>query len=193
MKVLVIHHHADGNKHIEAGVDSAVLRPAEPVFVPEPFEQWQSSIVIAVRIARLGMSIKESRAKDYYNEFTAFHMLTPISAEVSDGLPPYILDRTFSPGTWLDLGRSGANIELKAECCALTQSSSEHETTITQHFDISDLEINKTIALLSKHITFKTGDLLIFTAHRLDLGAPRLDTSITATINGQPVLSIRIK
>ena len=42
----------DGAVKALGGADSAVLRPGEPVFVPEPVEDWCSFVALAIRISR---------------------------------------------------------------------------------------------------------------------------------------------
>lgn len=192
MKVLVVSDGRGKEQRIDCGTDSAVLRPGEPVFVPDPPADWRSSIVPAVRISRLGMSIKESKARDYFSEITAFHLLEPASEYVVEGIPPYILDRAFSPGKWLDIEAAGATVVLSASTAPIGADSGKgHELSVS--FALGDLEIEHTVSRLSRYITFKTGDILVFTRHRLELGAPQLDTAVKAAINCNEVLSLRIK
>ena len=62
MKVLCIS--ANGKRmKVDVGSDQAVLRLGEPVFVPEPVEEWRSAVAPAVRISRLGTAIKASTAR----------------------------------------------------------------------------------------------------------------------------------
>ncbi|MDE6196363.1 MAG: hypothetical protein K2F91_00680 [Muribaculaceae bacterium] len=192
MKVLSIGTSPDGKTLVEAGVDSAVLRPGEPVFVPEPTSDWNSSAVPVVRIGRLGMSITEARARDYYHELTLFHMLTPVSPDAAEGLPPFILDRALSPGRWLDISAapSDRRFVLSATRSPIGGSDSD---VLSAEASLADLGVDRVVALLSRHLTFKTGDLLVFRDCRLDFGSPQLDTEIKAAVDGEEVLDIRIK
>lgn len=193
MKVLCLDRRSDGTFDVTAGVDSAVLRPGEPVFVPEPVSQWRSAIVPVIRISRLGMSIRESRARNYYHEAALFHMLTPACPDACEGLPPYILDRAFSPGEWLDISDAASDAVLSIGLEVAPIASGESPVGACGSFSLESLGADAAVALLSRHLTFKTGDLLVFTGARIEAPAPRLDTCLTATLDGKPNLSIRIK
>lgn len=192
MKVLVISECRDKKCRVECGSDSAILRYGEPVFVPEPTEDWHSSIVPAVRISRLGMSIPENKARGYYSEITAFHLLVPASESVVEGISPYVLDRAFSPGEWINIDSLGNTARLNA-CVGAIGNSNDDVTRYSHSFAIADLRIDHTISYLSRYITFKTGDILIYTQQKLDFGTPQLNTSIRVTLNSEEILSIRIK
>lgn len=192
MKVLCICN-SGGQRKIVAGVDSAVLRPGEPVFTDEPADMWISSVAPAVRISRLGMSIRESRAREYYHELTLFHVLTPTCPEACEGLPPYILDRAFSPGKWTDIASSPSDKELTLTARRQSIDGKGPQETRIVRFSLDTLGVDSTIALLSRHLTFKTGDLLIFADHAVSLGAPVIDSAVTAELDNEEVLSIRIK
>ncbi len=192
MKVLCICNNG-GRREIAAGVDSAVLRPGEPVFADEPSELWTSSIAPAIRISRLGMSIRAARAREYYHELTLFHVLTPTSAEACEGLPPFILDRAFSPGKWVDISNIASDSKFTVTADRESLDGKGERQTVRSDFSLDTLDVDKIVALLSRHLTFKTGDLLIFTDHALGLGAPMLDSAVTAKLDQSEVLSIRIK
>ncbi len=86
----------DGVIKALGGADSAVLRPGEPVFVPEPVEDWCSFVAPAIRISRLGMNIKPSFARQYYHELGAVHVLLP---RRPGPIPPLFCDRAIAPAS----------------------------------------------------------------------------------------------
>ncbi len=192
MKIFGISKSADGRIALTPGVDSAVLRPGEPVFVPEPFADWRAAVAPAVRIGRLGMNIKESSARAYCEALTAFSMLTP--AEGSDaacGLPPFVLDRAFSPGNWLELPGADARLCLRAELSAI--GSDDVLLSEVRDFAVGDMQLEKVIAHISRFITLKTGDVLLFTDFATAAFEPVPDTTLNVAINDSYPLSIRFK
>ena len=192
MKVFSIIPGQDGRLSVEAGVDSAVLRPGEPVFIPDPVDQWRTAVAPAIRISRLGTAIKAARARSYYSEIAAVHTLRPApGSDAAHGLPPAILDRAFSPGRWLPLPEdSSSELSLSVSRSAIGEADPE-PTTVT--FTLATLQVDQAIALLSEFITFKTGDILVFPSVAVSLGTPILDTHIAASVCGEPSLDIRIK
>lgn len=196
MKIFCLTRRSDGRLEVYPGADSAVLRPGEPVFIPEPFEGWRSQLVPVVRIDRLGMNIRPASAPSFYSEIAIFHLLVPAEGfadTVADGLSPYILDRAFSPGTWHPIGTVAPEGAFVVSATSVPIGSDKALATVETRFSLSDLDLDGVVTLLSKHLTFKTGDLLVFTDFPADLGAPAVDSSISATLNGHPALSIRIK
>lgn len=196
MKIFCVTRRCDGRLEVYPGADSALLRPGEPVFIPEPFEGWRSRLVPVVRIDRLGMNIRRASAPSFYSEIAMFHLLVPADGFadiVADGLSPYILDRAFSPGPWHPIGTVAPDGAFVVGATTVPIGSDKALATAETRFCLSDLDIDGVVTLLSKHVTFKTGDLLVFTDFSADLGAPAVDTSVSATLNGYPALSIRIK
>ena len=125
MKVLCIS--ANGKRlKVDVGSDQAILRPGEPVFVPEPVEEWRSSVAPAVRISRLGTAIKASSARAYYDSIAPVHLLTPADNSVADGLPPFVLDRALSPGKWTAPLNSDGTYTLTVSKGSIGSDSSEN-------------------------------------------------------------------
>lgn len=190
MKVLCIA--ADGNRlRVEVGSDQAVLRHGEPVFVPDPVERWRSAVAPAIRISRLGTAIKESSARAYYDSIAPVHLLTPGDDDVADGLPAYVLDRALSPGLWTAPVEDGGAYTMSVSVGEIGRETSTHSETVI--FSHADLGVDRIISALSRHLTFRTGDILVMLDHAINLGAPRLDTEIKALLNDSPSLEIRIK
>ena len=184
MKVLCIS--ANGKRlKVDVGSDQAILRPGEPVFVPEPVEEWRSSVAPAVRISRLGTAIKASSARAYYDSIAPVHLLTP-----ADGLPPFVLDRALSPGKWTAPLNSDGTYTLTVSKGSIGSDASEN---FSHAFTHEGLGIDNAIAALSRHLTFRTGDIIVLLNHAIALGTPVLDTEIKAFLNDFNSLDIRIK
>ncbi len=192
MKILCIFHGQDGGLRVKGGADSAILRTGEPVFVPEPVQVWRSTVAPAIRMSRLGMSIKATKASEYYDAISLFHLLTPVDPVIVDGLPPYILDRTFSPGQWHSTSPDPLK-EYRFEAMRRELNGNAEETAVSGQFSLLSLGVDDAIAALSRYMTFRTGDILVFPDKGCDMGAPMLDTEMTASLDGLPTLSIRLK
>lgn len=172
--------------HVDGGADSAVLRVAEPLFVPDPIESWKSVVALAVRIGRLGMCISRRNAESYFNAFSAVHLMSPA---VPDGFPPYFHDRAMAPGTWVDKEDAGTEMSL-----SVSVSGSEGELlSAIRTFDLDSLDIPGMIAAISERLTFKTGDVIVLADTAIDLGHPVLDTHIEASLNQKLLLDLKIK
>lgn len=185
MKILCIH----SDSRIEAGADSAILRHGEPVFPAAIPAGWSSLIVPAIRLSRLGTSIKKTRAREYYDSFTLFHVLWPAAgSDVAPGIPASAADRTFSPGSWLPLSDGQHSIRISVRPLAAADAEPTQFS-----LDLADLGTDGVIARLSDYMTFKTGDILLFFNHRISLGETALDTEIKAAVDDAEVLSFRIK
>lgn len=190
MKILCISTLPDGLCSVQPGADSAILREGEPVFVPDPVEGWDSCVAPAIRISRLGTAIKARRAAGYYDAVTLFHLLRPADASVASGIPPFVIDRVFAPGRWMPVsGISGLDISL----CRRHLKSDDILTEENASLAFADLSVDDTISLLSEYMTFKTGDILVFTGRAVPVGTPVLDTELSASLNGTKVLEIRFK
>lgn len=187
MKTLLLRS-VDGCMSAIGGADSAVLRPGEPVFVPEPVSDWISIVAPAIRISRLGMNIKPSFARQYYHELGAVHLLMPSDESILP-VAPLFCDRCIAPGLWHD-------IETLADR-SFSATVYDRKDRALLHLDLNitpdDLDCNNMINFVSRYMTLKTGDMIVFGGHSLDLGTPTLDTRVTAEIFGAASLDIRLK
>lgn len=189
MKILCLHPTQDGAISVEAGADSAILRHGEPVFPDDRPDGWRSLIVPAIRISRLGTSIRRSRARNYYDSFTFFHVLWPASGNtVATGIPAAIADRTFSPGTWLPMPEQPVTARVSVRPLAL-----ETSTVTDIVLNPGSLGADAAVEWLSQYMTFKTGDILLFFAHGTEIGPATPDTEITVHTAIDEVLRFRIK
>lgn len=187
MKVLLVSRHADGRLKIDGGVDSAVLRPGEPLFLEEPTDEWFSEIAPAVRIGRLGMNISPENAPAYIDAMSIVHLLTPTA---DADIPAFFCDRAISPGQWLMPPDYDSDIAVTAHVVPLPPAppqSRDFETMI----GLGD--VPHIVSTLSQKLTFKTGDIIVFRDRGIAMGHPQIDTSLDAQLNGTTVLNIRLK
>ena len=106
MKVFVLKGTCGGERKVSLGADSAVLRPGEPVFLPESGNAARLAVIPAVRIGRLGYCVRSNFAS-YVDAATLFMYLQPDDSDTPSWLPPFIADRSFSPGKWTALPPDG--------------------------------------------------------------------------------------
>lgn len=186
MKAIVIEPHSA----VWPGVDSAILRAGEPVFIAEPTAAWQCRVIPAVRIARLGMHISPKNVHRHIDAISAFHVTTP--AAPCDDMPAGLIDRTFSPGAWipLDAADYASAMSLSVARGPIGAPISEE---LSVEFSPDSLKMVQEISRLSQMCTFRSGDIILFAGAAIDLGSPRLDTYVKATLNGMDILNIRIK
>lgn len=170
------------------GADSAVLRPGEPVFVPDPVTDWVSLVAPAIRVSRLGMNIKPSFARQYYHEIGAVHLLLPAD-ESALPVAPLFCDRCIAPGAWTDI----ESLRDRGFTAAVLDREDHELVSLYRDLTVSDLDCDNMINFVSRYMTLKTGDMIVFGDHSLDLGTPALDTRVTAGIFGADSLDIRLK
>ena len=172
------------------GADSAVLRPSEPVFLPESGNPALMTAIPAVRIGRLGYCVRSNFAS-YVDAVTIFMYFQPHPDDTPQWLPPYVADRSFSPGKWCPLP---ADRTLRAHI-EVSPLPGRPGATQSYGFTISieELQIEQLIRDISRFCTLKTGDILLFPDCGLPLIPAQLDTSVTATLNSEKVLDVRLK
>lgn len=181
---------SDGSLKAVPGADSAVLRPGEPVFVPDPVDTWRCRVMPAVRVSRLGMHISARNARLYFDAISAFHVMTPMNP--APGIPIGFIDRTFSPGSFIPGDAPHDAVERTIEVSRAPIGSPLAEI-LTTSFSVDSIRAASVLSEISQWCTLKTGDVLLFADAAVDLGSPVLDTVLEAAIDGSPVLNIRIK
>ena len=185
MKVLLLK--KNGNTFtVEGGADSAILRLGEPVFVPEPADEWVSCICPAIVIDLLGTHIPEASARRHYSRGTLLHLTVPATNGESP-VPPLFIDRAVAPGDRVSLEELGAPIRV-------TRSSLDgsHADTLCGP-GLTLALADKAVAFVSRYMTLKTGDIIAFSDYAIPLGAPVLDTRVTACAADNKCLDIKIK
>ena len=161
-----------------------MLRPGEPVFVPDPVEQWQSIVAPAIRISRLGMNIKPAFARQHYHEIAAVHLLMPRTV---GPIPPLFCDRAIAPGKWFDID----SLSGKSFNASIATFDDDNTVTFSMPLCFSDLKADEAVHFVSRYMTLKTGDMIVFGDNALDLGhhrstpcsAPKLWVCLRSTSN----------
>lgn len=159
--------------------DSSAHRNHHPVFLPDTDGGWSAVICPFVRISRLGMNISEKFAARYYDSAGGACLFMPTDGAGDPGSLDeryFAMDSAFTAGETVDAGQTAV------------LSAMGRELTV----DVTALCVDRTIADLSRHMTFKMGDLLIFHSHSIKTSIAEGDR-ITATIDGHPCIDIKIR
>jgi hypothetical protein len=171
-------YNADKQPDISLIADSAIIRENRPVFVPDFTDKWQSKIMPAIRISRLGLNIAAKFASRYYDAFTLVHQLIPELNDNADSATMVSFDGALAIGEWIELPSDG-KIEIQSAGQSLT-------------IDDFDKLCADAINSVSRYMTMKNGDLILFGQQSINLGA-EIDTGITATANGKELLNFKLK
>ncbi len=159
--------------------DSSAHRNNHPVFLPDTEGGWTAIVCPYARISRLGMNISEKFASRYYDSVGGACLFVP--TRHADNLSAadecfFAMDSAFTAGETTDplkpstLSAMGAQLKI----------------------DTAELGIDSVIARLSRHMTFRMGDLLIFAKHGIHSAITEGDR-VTASLDGNPCIDIKIK
>lgn len=163
--------------------DSSFVRKGTPLFVPDFAEGWELEIVPCLTVCRLGKSIPARFAARYIGETGIVGRLLPPQTEGCGAMLP-ALAANFDGA--LCLGERFATDGLPHDLTISVEGACELAITS------DDLNIENTVALVSRYMTLKTGDLII--PCRTGLRVPAVPgTSVRATLDGKPALKLKIK
>lgn len=164
--------------------DSALLRCNKPLFLDDA-SHWSIKVCPAIKISRLGFHIKEKFAARYYDSASAVGICIPNEWGAAPWTAPEVMmarDNCLIEGAWVTLDERMAGTRLDYSANGLSGSVT-----------LGDLGVDKAIAALSCHMTFKTGDILVFAGHSLDIAAQEAAGEIKTELNGTKCLDFRIK
>lgn len=169
---------------VSGGPDSAVLRHGEPVFVADPADDWLSMVCPAIVIDLLGTHIPLSCVRRHYSRGMLTLLTLPRS---SPHMPPLFHDRAIAPGAQF------AAEELENTITVTRSNIDGSNPALWTDRGLSLGEADRAVTYLSQFMTLKTGDIIAFESLPLALGAPVLDTRITARAGDTPSLDVKIK
>lgn len=158
--------------------DSAVVRRGMPLFVPDFAMDWVLEIVPAVVICRLGKSIPVRFAHRYYREIGVMGRLVP-----KDGLPEGALACGFDGALCM-----GGFYGLPDDGVWSVIVDGKEELTLGRE----ELGIDECVALVSRYMMLKTGDIIIPCRTGLRVGV-ELGIRVAATLNGEKAMGLKIK
>lgn len=162
--------------------DSAVVRAGTPLFLPDfAAEGWVVEVVPVAVISRLGKWIEPRFAPRYYSRVGLAGRLVPASG-VAEGAFAANFDGAFAP-----CGLMPEMSEVSADE-ALTLEVDGESVTIEPGM----LWLPETVALCSRFMMLKTGDMIAPCRTGLRV-TPRVGECITASLNGQELLRLKIR
>lgn len=187
MKAFVMQRHPDAPFTAPAAFTlvpaSAYVPAGRPVFLPDWAGAWDAQPLLAIRVSRLGKAIAPGFAHRYYDAMAAGLMLIPRdllselhAASLPEGLTG-AFDGCLQLGPWMPLPQRPVSV-----------ACGDSEITVTPE----GLGADQAVALLSRYLTLKQGDViapLLFPLTRSV--AP--GSTLTVTVDGAEALTTRYK
>ena len=161
---------------LEALPDCALLRERWPFFVPDWDKRFVAHMQLAVRIDRLGKDIAERFAHRYYGQVTAAVRFC------SADHPAVVFDGCVATGKWTP---PQDQTRLRLEIDGHTVQTGEGEQMA--------FGIDRLIAHASRFLTLKTGDIILCGPCSAEGTLLREGQTLTAWLNDEPLLHMRIK
>lgn len=158
--------------------DSAIVRVGMPLFLPDFATDWCVEFEPAVVISRLGKSIPARFASRYYNRIGVMGRLMPPGGHCGGALAASF-DGALCAGPTVE---SGEGVEWTVSV------DGREELTLGR----DNLLIDETIALVSRYMMLKTGDVILPCRSGLQVKAA-IGERLTATLNGCEHMILKIK
>lgn len=160
--------------------DSALNLPGRPVFLPDIPEvaEWKASFFLAVKICRLGKTIKEKFAHRYFDRISLAMRLTPVGPDGNTiGAIASVSDFALTLGEWTEIPTEEFSIIANSQ---------------TAHMSGCREIISRSIENLSRIATLKIGDIIL-----LPIEMPAVPVAIgdrfEGSIAGSQIFSCRIR
>lgn len=157
-------------------VDSAIVLPGRPLFLPDCAPAFHAVICPAIRVSRLGKDIVPKFASRYYDAITLTLRLIP-QGWPDTGALSGLFDNALALGQWLPL----------ADEYTIGEDSSS--VTISS----ADLLADEALAAVSAYATIKQGDIIMPCHLPTPPSSLTLGTNVTLTLNSTPCLNVRIR
>ena len=158
--------------------DSAIVRVGMPLFLPDFATDWCGEFEPAVVISRLGKSIPARFAPRYYNRIGVMGRLMPPGGYCGGALAASF-DGALCAGPTVE---AGEGVEWTVSI------DGREELTLGR----DNLLIDETIALVSRYMMLKTGDMIVPCRTGLRI-APRVGDTVAASLNGHELLRLKIR
>lgn len=173
--------------------DSALLQKNSPFYYPDFSKKVDYECELVVKINRLGKSIPERYAKNYYSEIALGLDMTcrDIQEKEMSLSLPWSLSKAFDysapMGKFTDLSKTSKDIQ---DLNFKLLKNGE----LVQQTNTSDMlfSVDKIIAYLSKYMTLKIGDM-IFTGTPSGVGQVKIGDTLEAFLEDKSVLKCDIK
>lgn len=207
-----------GALDISLYADSAVGRDVQPLFIPEVEGPWSVTLMPAFRVGRLGKSVPEKFAARYIDGVSVVALMHPTAIPPRAGAVPgwlSVMDSAVTTGHWLPFDATATVQSAAADCvrthgpCVLAVSTTAiggvgtHEPCVptpgaaaispNDGASVSSDGGAAALARASAWATLKTGDVILPPCGEPLTLALVADTVITAAINGQQVIRLKVK
>ena len=158
--------------------DSAIVRAGMPLFLPDFATDWCVEFEPAVVISRLGKSIPARFASRYYNRIGVMGRLMPPTGYCGGALAS-----SFDGALC-----AGPTVEAVEGAKWTVSIDGRDELTLGS----DNMLIDETIALVSRYMMLKTGDVILPCRSGLHVKAA-IGERLTATLNGLEHMTLKIK
>lgn len=163
--------------------DSAVVRRGQPLFVPDFAEGWDVEILPCFTVCRLGKSIPARFASRYVNRMGLVARLVPHDESGVLGAPSALatnFDGALCLGDVIDFDAAPDEIGIDVEGCGCVS------------MEWQSLHLEDAIALVSRYMMLKTGDLIMPCRTGLRISA-HVGMVIDASLNGEHLMHLKLK
>ncbi len=167
--------------------DSALVREGNPVFLPGFAQGWMLEVAPYFSIGRLGKSIAPRFAMRYVDGFGLAARLVPPGWRDNSGAGSHAgalavnFDGALLYGSRFPLVGPDVPGEWVLSCGG-------NEVAVAR----ADLRLEETVALVSRYMTLKTGDLILPCAFPLAVSA-EIGLRAEVMLNGLPALKMKVK
>lgn len=161
---------------VDVIVDSAIVLPGRPLFLPDCAPGWTVRLYVAVRVSRLGKGVSAKFAPRYYDSLTLALRLMPQGWPETGGLDG-LFDNALALGQWLPATED-----------PITIAYGNTSLTITP----AELLTDEAVATVSTYATIKQGDVIMPCSLPVQLSVALGDT-VACTLNGSSCLTVRIR
>ncbi|MDE6239297.1 MAG: hypothetical protein K2M54_04825 [Muribaculaceae bacterium] len=162
--------------------DSSLQRNGQPWFMPDISKEWVAIVCPGIKITRLGTHIAAKFAGRYYESICAVTLFLPAREAVSPSEAPerfFVSDSAYCIGEGVTVG----------------EKEQLHEINVGEKslkFSSDSLGVDTAISDISKFVTLKIGDVIIFGDERMDLSVAEGDR-LEVAIDGERAIELRIK
>lgn len=185
MKLIALHRHPSQPvatfPDLDIIPDSAITIPGRgPIFIPDFAQRWRGSLMIGLRISRLGKGMEARFASRYYDAMTLILRLRPEPELSFPGALASAFDGCIGRGEWFPIPSDPSE--------PLTITAGDLAVTLTPE----ELAFDRAVAAAGRYLTLRDGDILASATLPVDFPLVSGDI-IEASIGGQPCLRQRLK
>jgi len=172
--------------------ETSLLRNHYDFYIPEFSKQIEYETEIVIKISKLGKAIDRKFASRYYDELTVGLDITArdIQAQSRAKGQPWFLSKGFDSSA--PLGDFVPKTDF-ADLHNINFGLDINGNTV-QSGNTSDMihDFDAIVSYISQYVTLKTGDL-IYTGTPAGVGPLHIGDHLTASIEGHPLLEIKVK